>query len=196
MMDQQADVDALCERIETLERQLEDLQTELQTATNRDIPLLKGTVRSLLDGEIETIDELPAAGRAFGQRFADRDDRLEQLEARLEVLTQQADASTKAEKITAVLAFAQNKVSGSGKVAVTPAEIRGCTGVSRRYAYDLVDAIAADVDGVRLRESTQIQTGNGTKHKQKTLLVDCEEVHGLDEAVNSFTTGGESEDER
>lgn len=43
------------------------------------------------------------------------------------------DALTKAEKITAVLVFAQNKAGDDGKVAVTPAEIRGCTGVSRRY---------------------------------------------------------------
>jgi len=87
-----------------------------------------------------------------------------------------------------VLAFAQNKAGESGKVAVTPAEIRGCTGVSRRYAYDLVDAVAADVAGVQVRESKRVRTGNGTERKQKALLVDCERVHELDDAVNSFTT--------
>mgnify|MGYP000610221254 CR=1 FL=1 len=194
-MDQQDEVDGLRERVGELEHQLEAVQAELQVAANRDVPLLKGTVRGMLHEEIETTDELPPAGRAFGQRIAERRERLEQLEARLEMLTHHTNTSTKAEKITAVLTFAQNKANGSGKVAVTPAEIRGCTGVSRRYAYDLVDAIADDVPGVQVRESTQVKTTKGTKRKQKALLVDCEEVHGLDEAVNSFTTptGGDGE---
>lgn len=189
-VDDEAD---LHDRVSVLEQRLEVLHTELATAANRDIPLLKGTVRSILRRDIESIDEFPAAGRAFGQRVADHSDRLDQLEARLEILTQHTDASTKAEKITAVLAFAQNKANGSDKVAVTPAEIRGCTGVSRRYAYDLVETVATDVEGVQVRESQQVQTGNGTKRKQKALLVDCAQVHRLDEAVNSFTTGGGSE---
>lgn len=101
----------------------------------------------------------------------------------------------KAEKITAVLVFAQNKVDQGGKIAVTSAEIRGCTGVSRRYAYDLVGAITADVLGVKVRESKQVQTAKGTKRKQKALLVDCEPVHRLDEGVKSFTipNGGDGE---
>lgn len=94
------------------------------------------------------------------------------------------------------MAFAANEAAGDGKVAVTPAEIRGLTGVSRRYAYDLVDPIAADVDGVPVRESQQVTTGTGTKHEQKALLVDCEEVHGLAEAVNLLTTEGGGTDER
>jgi hypothetical protein len=55
-----------------------------------------------------------------------------------------------------VLAFAHNKANGTDKVAVTPAEIRGCTGVSRRYAYDLVDTIATDIDGTRVRDPKQV----------------------------------------
>ncbi|MFA1610782.1 hypothetical protein [Halobellus rubicundus] len=176
------------ERLTVVEQRLEALQREVQTATNRDIPLLKGTNRAIMAAEIETIDELPAAGRAFGQQLVERGERLSNVEAHIEVLNQSADPSTKAEKVATVLAFAANKAGDDGKVAVTPAEIRGCTGVSRRYAYDLVEAIAADVAGVQLRESQQVTTWNGTKHKQKALLVDCEQVHGLEEAVNSFTT--------
>jgi len=47
VMNDHDDVDALRERIGELEQQLEALQAELQTATNRDIPLIKGTVRSM-----------------------------------------------------------------------------------------------------------------------------------------------------
>lgn len=187
--------EAFNDRLTALEQQLDALQLEVATATNRDIPLLKGTLRAMLHGEIETIDELPAAGRAFGRAVVARGERLSQLEAQVDVLQQSTDPSTKAEKVATVLAFAANKAAADGKVAVTPAEIRGCTGVSRRYAYDLVETIAADVDGVRVRESKQVTTGSGTKHKQKALLVDCEAVHGLNEAVNSFTTpnGGDGE---
>ena len=41
--------------------------------------------------------------------------------------------TSKAAKYQTVLAFAQNNHSGTGKVAISPAEIKGCTGVSRRY---------------------------------------------------------------
>ncbi|MDL0118511.1 hypothetical protein PNQ29_03270 [Halobacterium salinarum] len=184
----------LCDRMAALERQLAAVQTELQTTTNHDLPLLKGTLRSLLDVDGESVAEFPAAGHTLGQQIAEYEQRLEQLEARLDVLDQHRDASTKAEKIASVLAFAQNKADSDGKVAVTPAEIRGCTGVSRRYAYDLVDAIADDVEGVQIREGHQVQTGSGIERKSKALLVDCERVHELNESVNQFTTpnGGEA----
>jgi hypothetical protein len=138
---------------------------------------LKGTIRAIIAAETETIDELPAAGRAFGQELVEREERLSQLESHLEVIHQSTDRSTKAEKVATVLSFAANKADDSGKVAVTPAEIRGCTGVSRRYAYDLVEVIAAAVDGVRVRESREVTTETGIEHKQKALLVDCEFVH-------------------
>lgn len=196
MMSQDTETDAreLRERLAALEERVDALASTLETATNRDIPLLKGTVRSIVDADIETIEEFPAAGRAFGRHCAERDERLREVEARVEVLHTHTDASTKAEKFAAVLSFAQNKADSRGKVAVTPAEIRGCTGVSRRYAYDLVDSIAAEVDGVAVRESQQVQTGSGTERKGKALLVDCEQVHELRGAVKEFTTrdGGDS----
>jgi glucose-1-phosphate thymidylyltransferase len=59
--------------------------------------------------EIETIDDLPAAGRALGQEFIEHGDRLSQIEGHLEVLEQSTDCSTKAKKIATVLTFASNK---------------------------------------------------------------------------------------
>ena len=147
----EADPTTLRERLKALKNRVETVESRLETATNRDIPLLKGTFRSIVNADIETIEEFPAAGRAFGEQYAERGDRLADVEARLEVLGTHTDASTKAEKFAAVLSFAQNKADGNGKVAVTPAEIRGCTGVSRRYAYDLVDLIASEVDGAALQ---------------------------------------------
>ncbi len=128
------------ERLRELEARLDALAGDLEAATNRDIPLLKGTIRSMMDAEIDSAEELPDAGKVFGQRARERAERLDQLEARLELRAAHTDQSTKAEKIATVLRFARNKANGDGKVAVTPAEIRGCTGVSRRYAYDLSHA--------------------------------------------------------
>ena len=182
-----------CERFQMLEARLQELETDLQTAINRDIPLLKGTIQSLLDAEIDTIEDLPAAGRTFHQDVVDRTERLEQIEARLKQLDQYAERSTKAEKIATVVAFARNKAGSEGKVAVTPAEIRGCTGVSRRYAYDLLETIADELAGVEVRHPTQVTTGSGTKRKPKALLVDCDVVHTDSVGVNSFTTSSNDE---
>lgn len=160
--------ETLEDRLTALEQQLDTIQRDVAAATNRDIPLLKGTVRALLHGEVETIDELPAAGRAFGRAVVARGERLSQLEAQVDVIQQSTDPSTKAEKVATVLAFAANKAAADGKVAVTPAEIRGCTGVSRRYAYDLVETIAADAPRCVHRHSTASTTASGLASKRPT----------------------------
>lgn len=180
-------------RLEEVEATLADLRADLMTATNRDIPLVKGTVRSILATDIQTIEELPDAGRSFRAEMDDLAARLETLEERVAALGDVGtEPSTKEEKYAAVLAFAANKHSTNGKVAVSPTEIKGCTGVSRRYAYDLMDAMGTDVTGVKVREPEHVTTGADATSKQKALLVNCERVHADAGAVNQFTTGGET----
>ena len=79
---------------------------------------------------------MPDAGR-------ERNDQLEEFERRLVALERQlasiedvtTEKTSKKEKIAAICAFAQNKTNTQAStVAVTAAEIRGCVGVSRRYA--------------------------------------------------------------
>jgi len=98
------------------------------------------------------------------------------------------------EKLAAVLAFAMNKRNGRSKVAVSPQEVRGCAGVSRRYAYELIDVMGEEVTGVTVRDPHRVETGSGTKQKGKALLVDCEAVHNSGEGVNQVTTGGDRND--
>ncbi len=165
----------------------------LTRITNRDLPLLKGTIRGLAAEEVETVEDFPAAGRSLRAELDALTERVAALEERIAALGDVGtDATTKAEKYAAVLAFAANKDTSTGKVAVTPAEVRGCTGVSRRYAYELIEAMDDEVDGVRLREATQVQTGSGVEQKRKALLVDCDRVHATGAAVTQFTTGGAS----
>jgi hypothetical protein len=189
----EVEVDRLDERLEAVEWALEDLRLDLKTVTNRDVPLLTGTIRALLGADIDTLDDLPAAGRAFQDHHDELEARLQALEDRMEMLGDVSAAkSTKAEKFAAVLAFAANKRSGADKVAVLPGEIKGCTGVSRRYAYDLLEMMADEIDGVQVREEQRVTTGNGVKHKAKALLIDCSQVREESDAVNQFTTGGAS----
>lgn len=175
MTDEGRDLEA---RLRALEREIVRLREEVSTMSNRDVPLLKGTVREITDGKIDTVDDLPAAGQAFNQRVQQQGKRLEVVEERLaELGTIGQEQTSKEEKFAAILTFAQNKRNGNPKVSLTPHEIRGCAGVSRRYAYELIEMMVANIDGVSIREPTRVQTGNGIKRKQKALLVDCEQVH-------------------
>jgi len=54
--------------------------------------------------------------------------------------------------------------------------------------------MAADIDGVRVREPTQVQTGLGTEQKSKPLLVDCEQIQLVETDRNRFTTAREESD--
>jgi hypothetical protein len=76
---------------------------------------------------------------------------------------------------------------------VTADEIQGCVGISRRYAYDLIEEAAEMCAGVRLREAKDVQTSTGVEHKKKALLVDCEAVRVDGDGVKQFTTAGVGE---
>ena len=191
MADESADdvVDHLIE----LEREVAAIRDTVATATDRDIPLLKATLRAMTAADIDTIEDLPDAGAAVQDRVAQLGGRVDALDQRVAALGDVGTEKTsKEQKYAAILAFAQNKGgTQQSKVAVTAPEIKGCVGVSRRYAYDLIGEMAREVAGVRLREAKQVETATGTKRKQKALLVDCEAVLTDGGGVNSFTTGGD-----
>ena len=48
--------------------------------------------------------------------------------------------------------------------------------------------MAAEIEGVTLREARQVRTGWGNTRKRKAILVDCETVHDRWRAGNSFIT--------
>jgi len=183
------DEDALRERIGALEATVEALEQRLDTAMNRDIPLLKGTVRAIVDADIDEIGELPDAGRSFHRTVVTQTERLATVEEQVAAFGDvDATKTTKAQKLAAICAFAQNKHnSQSSTVAVTAAEIRGCVGVSRRYAYELIDEAATELEGARVRSATSGESNGASK--KKALLVDCEQVHVEAEDVNRLTTG-------
>lgn len=184
------DEDELQERIAALEASVAEMNARLDRAVNRDIPLLTGTVRAALAADIDEIGELPDAGRTFNRQVKTYEERLNAVERQLAAFGDVSTTkTTKEQKLAAVLHFAANKQGGlSQTVAVTADEIQGCVGVSRRYAYDLIEEAADVCAGVRVREATDVQTSTGVKHKKKALLVDCEQVHTDGGSVNQFTT--------
>lgn len=178
-------------RLAEIAAEFDAVQTQLNQVTDKKIPLLVATLRRLFGVEIDDLAELPGLADDVQERLATLEARLETVERQLAMFGDiETEPTSKDEKIAAVLAYATNKRDPKqSTVAVTAPEIKGCASVSRRYAYDLVDAIAEDVAGCQMRESTTVQTGAGTKRKPKAVLVDCEAVHGERGDVNSFTTG-------
>lgn len=187
----EGDAETIADRVAALEAAVEELREEVHTVQHRDLPLLTGSVRAIVDTEIETIDDLPAAGRAFHREMAAQAAVVDELEQRLDSLRAlDAEQTSKEQKIANVLLYAENKASsGQSKVAVSAQEIKGCVGCSRRYAYDLIEEIADVVVGVHLRDAQCVETGSGVKRKKKALLVDCEAVHNSSGDMNDFTTG-------
>lgn len=163
----------------------------LTRITDRDLQLLKGTIRGLVGEDVETVEDFPAAGRAVRAELDALAERVATLEDRVAALGDVGvESSSKTEKHAAVLAFAAIEDTNTTKIVVTPAEVRGCTSVSRRYAYELIEAMDGEVGGLRVREATQVQTGSGVEQKQKVLLVDYERVHASRGDVTQFTTAG------
>lgn len=79
-------IDQLAARLDMLEQTVDEIHDTLSMATHRDIPLLKGTVRALIDGEIDQLEDLPDAGRTFNRRVGEHSERLDTVENELATL--------------------------------------------------------------------------------------------------------------
>lgn len=100
----------LRERVAALEATVTELEAQLDGTVNRDVPLLKGTVRGVVDAEIDDLGALPDAGRAFNREVATHGERLDAVERQLAALGDVETAkTTKEQKLAAIRAFALNK---------------------------------------------------------------------------------------
>jgi len=104
------------------------------------------------------------------------------------------EKSTKEQKIVAVLTWADNaRNHQESKVVVKPKDIKGATGVSRRYAYDLIDDMHDTydwaVDNTQRDDRTTGLSGAESDSPPCGVLIDFDEVaHSTDGVVNKFTT--------
>jgi hypothetical protein len=145
-----------------------------------------------VDGDATELDDIEKVD-AIIDEWAERkqlEDRIDQLEAMIDV------DGGKQSKVAKIVEYANKKSdSQQAVVKVTPREIKGATGVSRRYAYDLADDLPEEYPWIVTNEEMeQSQYGNLEKEVgDKCIGIDFEGVHGDRCPVNKFTTGTHSE---
>lgn len=160
------------------------------TGDDTDVGVLEATWLALDEYKdvAETVDDL-----------ADRVEHLEAENARLEQRLDGRDSerTTKEEKVADIVDTARNLREGQAVVQLTARDIVSATGVSRRYAYDLMDEdnLPSEYDWILAKDDIrqygdlQIKKDDGSRR----IGVDFEGVHSTGVDVNKFTTsnGGE-----
>lgn len=157
-------------------------------------------LRRLLS-DLAQLEEVPGEGdpeliEAAGlilQRFDEVEETVQEHSQQLESLKDVTDTkTTKEEKVASIIQFGENQRGGAPKWNITAKEIRGVTGVSRRYAYDLIEDIAESYDWAELRDGrTQPSAKNAGETKirwKKAVQIDYELLHSDHGSVNKFTT--------
>lgn len=125
-------------------------------------------------------------------------DRVDELEAENQRLRERLDDSGgKDAKVAAIVEFADNAREGAPAIKLTAKEIAGAAGISKRYAYDLMDGdtgLPAEYDWFLTPEEMQqyggIQIDNSDERR---LGIDFEGVHSAGVPLNKFNTGIEGE---
>jgi len=155
----------------------------------------------------ELIDEVTGLDRRLTDLqafvYEELKPRLEALEAENEALRERvaaaestvesvqsigSEATSKEEKIAQVVAYADNqRAPDQNRLTVLPKTIKGATGVSRRYAYDLA-ADMIESYGWALDPRDQPRHVEQDQ-RQRGVIVDFERLHSADGVVNKFTTG-------
>jgi hypothetical protein len=161
--------------------------------------------RNLLGSLRNRLNDIEARFDAFSNWLENTDDRvseledenaelrnrLSSLEARIDVV--EGGSNSKGGKIRQIVAGAENNRTGDQPaVVMDAAKIVTATGVSRRYAYDLIDDLPEKHHWILTRSearesqfgSVEIDDGKQTK----ALVIDFEALHSDPESVNKFTT--------
>jgi len=151
-----------------------------------------------LEGEVDRLDTIAirAIERAKDAQNTvdDLADRVDALEAEINRLRSRLTGDqSKDEKVGNLVEYAANKRErGQGVVALSPQEIKGAYGCSRRYAYDLIDDLPEEYHWI-LSVETLAETQHGrlerdTAQAGKRVGIDIEGVHSAGCPVNRFTT--------
>jgi hypothetical protein len=174
----EAEVRDLRQRVERLEEQKPNevgVSMLLQTLLGLDKDPTKGLGHADLEDAAKDLQET-----------------LTMLESAVEKMT--TDAGRKKDKVRKILDFAQNKRSGQAVVKVTPQDVKGATGVSRRYAYQLThpeDGLPGEYPWCLEPEemdqygSLEIDRSDGD---ERVMGIDFEGVHKSPAPVNKFIT--------
>ena len=169
----------LVERVNELESAIEDL---------RDLTGKRAAeTNQRISGIEQQLGDLQTAVESHGETLAT-------------IADVESEKSSEGEKIGAIVAYADQARGRTSKALVTPKEIAGATGCSKRYAYDLVDKIGGLDDEASgfdegpypwaaVRESTTVPTANGSETKAKALKINFDRVQRSPDALNWFNNG-------
>ena len=184
---------------EELEDEIAELRKRMQTVEG-DIAFIKRTLVTLTDANLKDgghhpLEGLPESGERTRTSIEDLQEAVSHHGEQLAAVSDVSQQNTEKDgKVASIAAFAMQQANGPEETVLVDAnEIRGCTGVSRRYAYKLIDTIGEDTEyeWARIRQSETVQTSTGSKQKSKGLLIDCDSLrkslHQPD-GVNLFNT--------
>ena len=154
---------------------LNELEEELRDARdsfNRELALARQRITALE----EENEELRETVETLADRLSAVEDQLGQPQG-------------KPAKVAALVEYADNKRDdGDEGAKLDVQEIKGATGCSRRYAYDLVDELPEEYACVMSRQKVSQYGSVEIDDQDVGLFVDCELAHEDARLVNHFTT--------
>ena len=120
-------------------------------------------------------------------------DRIDELESEIHAIRDIGSGKTSTEeKFAQIVAYAMNEAGPDRAiVTVTIKNIKGTTGVSRRYAYDLAEKLIEEYDWAS--DPTERNRSIDQDTPNKGVTIDLEGLHTDPESVNKFTTRSRQE---
>jgi len=190
----EAEVDDLRDRVDEAESMARDAQAAVQ-AVRRQLKVHN----KLLVGTPESVQEVvdPDEAESYHDRLTGLGDRVESVEADVESLDGViADGSGgKVGKVHDIVEMADNRRTDEALVEFEVGDVVDATGVSRRYANDLIDgpnSLPSEYEWMHeradLKQYGELELDRSTQNK--ALVIDFDGVQGKKCPVNKFTTGG------
>lgn len=134
----------------------------------------------MLDGRLDDLN-------AENEQLHEENERLRE---RVATLEQRIDDDGQRGKVAKIVEIAKNRQTTEKGVVMTAADIVDATGVSRRYAYDLIESLPEKYDF--LLSNTEVDRYGSlemaTDDLPKGLIVVFDDVHSDLASVNKFTT--------
>lgn len=166
---------------------VESIQNNLQAVESRQdaFSAQLEEIKTLLvgqEGEMAELDMNDMNGLAWKLRG------IEQTHSR--ILSRLDDNDGKGSKVAEIVRFAENARSEEQPaIKLTAKDIKGATGCSRRYAYDLMDDLPTEYDWfLTPKEMKQYGSLEIANSGERRLGVDFEGVHSSGCPLNKFTT--------
>lgn len=154
----------------------DDLEIQALTALTNALAEAQFQIDTIADA----VDDLEAENKRLRQRLDGRD----------------SQRTSKEQKVADIVAAARSLREDADVVQLTARDIVSATNVSRRYAYDLMDALPEEYDWILAKEDIRQYGDLEIKKADDTrrIGIDFEGVHSTGVPVNKFTTSIGRED--